>query len=377
MTLGWRAGAVAADSSRSVPTKKEHQRNRIKCVRFIFWRQAVYALVYLSRFGGGDSSNQSCRAGLREILLLLNLWLASSALWPTGRKSTGVKRLAFHQTKSVKASRHLPGAIFLSAWPRARCDLAIFCLVIALGFSLAPWSRAEWQHVRLKSFGYADRLGHHPRGAVILGKDGILYGTCAEGGLENGGVIFKADPLSSGIEVLHHFTSFPSNDGMYPAAALLEGSDGSLYGTTLYGGSNAIGTIFRINKDGGGYLVLHHFGSTNSESGPLLGAGLIEGRDGSLYGTTRAGGTNSGTIFRLKRTAPNTKKSMYLPSMRAKAPLRAPLCWKDKMELCTGQRRRTIPGTAQCSASMRRGAAFKLCIDLPRTPRTAGTLLRR
>lgn len=200
----------------------------------------------------------------------------------------------------MKNSRVLPSAIYLPPPPRARAAIATFCLAIAFVFSLAPFARAQWQHVRLKSFGYADRLGEHPQGAVILGKDGMLYGTCAQGGLENGGVIFKADPVGNGIQVIHHF-DLPPADGIRPSAALLEASDGLLYGTTLYGGGGN-GTVFKIGKDGSGYALLHQFGAYSNNDGSLPMAGLIEGRDGALYGTTASGGTNSsGTIFKLNK----------------------------------------------------------------------------
>ena len=58
----------------------------------------------------------------------------------------------------------------------------------------------------------------------------------------------------------------PENSGIRPESGVIEGSDGALYGTTLYGGASplssfytAAGTVFRINKDGSGFAILHDF----------------------------------------------------------------------------------------------------------------------
>ena len=56
-------------------------------------------------------------------------------------------------------------------------------------------------------------------------------------------------------------TSFgdPTQAGTLPHAALLFGADGALYGTTLLGGTNNQGTVFKMNPDGTGYRELHGF----------------------------------------------------------------------------------------------------------------------
>src|SRR5437870_4346369 len=48
---------------------------------------------------------------------------------------------------------------------------------------------------------------------------------------------------------------FADLSGRYPEAPLIPGSDGALYGTTLVGGSNDAGTVFKLNKDGSGFTV--------------------------------------------------------------------------------------------------------------------------
>jgi uncharacterized repeat protein (TIGR03803 family) len=45
---------------------------------------------------------------------------------------------------------------------------------------------------------------------------------------------------------LYSFAGSP-NDGTYPVALLVQGSDGNFYGTTYQGGANNSGTVFRIS----------------------------------------------------------------------------------------------------------------------------------
>src|SRR6266404_5979788 len=65
---------------------------------------------------------------------------------------------------------------------------------------------------------------------------------------------------------------FGDQSGYHPYSALIEGTNGALYGTTSYGGYFAAGTLFRVQKDGTGYIVLHHFGSSEVDGKQPMGA---------------------------------------------------------------------------------------------------------
>jgi uncharacterized repeat protein (TIGR03803 family) len=72
---------------------------------------------------------------------------------------------------------------------------------------------------------------------------------------------------------------------------------------TQFGGTNGSGTLFRLNSDGGGYTVLHGFGSLNDGANPS--SGLVPSSDGSVYGTTgRGGDMDLGTVFKLFSSTP-------------------------------------------------------------------------
>ncbi|MGB6520103.1 MAG: choice-of-anchor tandem repeat GloVer-containing protein [Candidatus Cybelea sp.] len=146
--------------------------------------------------------------------------------------------------------------------------------------------------------------GAFPR-AGLIDVNGTLYGTTSEGGSgcnssgeEIGcGTVFSI--TASGQEtVLYRFAGFP--DGIYPAASLID-VNGTLYGTTIEGGSgcysshglSGCGTVFAVTTSGR-ETVLHRFGSGDGVN-PV--GGLID-VNGTLYGTTSEGGTYyDGTVY--------------------------------------------------------------------------------
>jgi uncharacterized repeat protein (TIGR03803 family) len=135
--------------------------------------------------------------------------------------------------------------------------------------------------------------GEMPLGELLLGRDGWLYGTTTSGGPANCGTIFGVPP-SEGFSVIHVFGLYDPREGRSPRGGLVQGSDGWLYGTTEFGGEHDAGTVFRMAPDGT-FASLHSF-SQREGTTPL--AGLILGRDGRFYGTTSSGGAfNSGTVF--------------------------------------------------------------------------------
>jgi len=140
--------------------------------------------------------------------------------------------------------------------------------------------------------------GAGPIGRVLVSRDGALYGTCARGGTNWAGVVFKVNRDGTGAALLHHFGGGP-DDGGFPQAGLVEGADGALYGTTAAGGSG--GTVFCLRQDERSYRVLHFFEGARFGDGDTPYASLVMGRDGALFGTTKYGGSEPtlGTVFKL------------------------------------------------------------------------------
>ncbi len=134
--------------------------------------------------------------------------------------------------------------------------------------------------------------GGQPYSGLTLGGDGDFYGTCFDGGSNGLGSVFKITPAG----VLTPLHSFGYTDGESPTASLAQGTDGNFYGTTFAGGTNPpYGSIFQISSDGT-FNSLYAF--TNGIDGANPYAGLTEGTNGAFYGTTVNGGSsNNGTVF--------------------------------------------------------------------------------
>jgi uncharacterized repeat protein (TIGR03803 family) len=174
--------------------------------------------------------------------------------------------------------------------------------------------------------------GFSPAGGLVQGSDGNFYGVTTQGGANfdqctsegtfGCGTIFKVTP-SGEMTTLYSFCS-QSNciDGETPGAGLVQGGDGNFYGVTLFGGTNAAscnklnswgcGTIFKITPFGT-FTTLYDFcGQARCADGYDPSDGLIQGSDGSFYGTAGFGGTNlsgvlcvdvgCGTVFKITPT---------------------------------------------------------------------------
>jgi uncharacterized repeat protein (TIGR03803 family) len=149
----------------------------------------------------------------------------------------------------------------------------------------------------------------------------VLYGVTAKGGTSGLGTVFKINGDGTGYAKLTNFTGTGNVPGSQPRGRLTIASDGFLYGTTESGGINNLGTVFRLNKNGIGYTVLHNFSFITQADGDGSDpqAGLLQGSDGSLYGSTFLGGTNKfggdakGTLFSLGLRPPNDDYANRIP----------------------------------------------------------------
>lgn len=92
--------------------------------------------------------------------------------------------------------------------------------------------------------------GGNPLNHLVLASDNNLYGT-ADGGEAGLGVVFKVTP-SGAVSTVASFGILLSGTGWSPQAPLVQGTDGNLYGTTVYGGANFKGTVFKLTIGGGG-----------------------------------------------------------------------------------------------------------------------------
>lgn len=164
-----------------------------------------------------------------------------------------------------------------------------------------------------------------PEGAVVIratlqgvsasplmqAQNGEFYGTTANAGTYGHGAIYRMN-ADGEVTVLHSFNIdsvvptdfgdfYVGGDGKLPIAAMLETDDGAyLYGTTILGGVNAMGTIYRIKPDGTDFEVMHHF-DLNTEGWLNIG-GLLKANDGNYYGNLGASFFGGTSVFKMTPT---------------------------------------------------------------------------
>jgi uncharacterized repeat protein (TIGR03803 family) len=142
-------------------------------------------------------------------------------------------------------------------------------------------------------------------GPVTIGPGGVVYGVAQAGGnCDTCGLVYSLTPPASGttrwtFKVLHRFVQ--SSGGTAPVGRLAL-ADNTLYGVTAAGGDAVChcGVIYSLGTDGGNYRTLHVFTTAALGVQPL--AGVLVDTDGTIYGTTSAGGADGGGVmFSLKR----------------------------------------------------------------------------
>jgi uncharacterized repeat protein (TIGR03803 family) len=189
---------------------------------------------------------------------------------------------------------------------------AALTIVIALTLAATPAAQAQTFTVIHNFTGGGD--GANPYAGLTIDRGGSLYGTAANGGAGSGTVFRLAHKNSVWLFTpLYRFNGSPAGDGAGPAARVVFGPDGSLYGTTFDGGGagcggGGCGTVFNLKPPVSACktalcpwteTVLYRFTGGNDGAVPEHGD-LVFDQARSLYGTTFAGGSsNVGTVYKL------------------------------------------------------------------------------
>jgi len=161
---------------------------------------------------------------------------------------------------------------------------------VGVAWRLGP--DARW--TVLHHFGVAPDNGNGSFDGLLFASDGQFYGTTVWGGKRDRGLVYRLGKDGTFTPLWH----MGAKDEPYtPRATLIEGADGRLYGSSWGGGPKAGGTIYSLEKDGSDHRVLYSFVLAD---GWIPHAALVQATDGLLYGTTRNGGMYArGTAFRL------------------------------------------------------------------------------
>ncbi len=199
----------------------------------------------------------------------------------------------------------------------SRPALALLTVVeIALFFT--PFAQGQ-TYQGIHHFTGAD--GDHPYAGLTIDAGGKLYGTTLEGGSEYG-TVFRLARAGSGwvLTTLYKFTG--GTDGYYPAARVVFGPDGALYGTTEQGGDpnecrpTSCGTVFRLQPPPTTCktaacpwikTIIHNFeGTSHGFDGRVPVGDLTFDRAGNLYGVTENGGQyDDGAVYELTKSGGN------------------------------------------------------------------------
>lgn len=169
----------------------------------------------------------------------------------------------------------------------ALLGVLLFCLATAISSSAQTFTT-------LVDFDQTN--GATPLAAMTQGFDGNLYGTTLDGGVAERGIFFKLT-TSGQLTTLYSFCAqMNCADGEYPYSVLMQDQSGNSWGTTKGGPPYGSGTIFKITP-AGTETTVYGFSGTD---GALPEAGLTLGTDGNFYGTTSSGGLNDGgTVFKI------------------------------------------------------------------------------
>jgi uncharacterized repeat protein (TIGR03803 family) len=162
----------------------------------------------------------------------------------------------------------------------------------------------KWMFKNVFVFDGGQDDGPLSAGTLLLGKNGVLYGTQKFGnGPANAGAVFQLTPPAKqgawSETTIYRFIG--GSDGLYPFAGVISDAAGNLYGTTAGDGKATFGTVFKLSppaQQGSDWAktTLYAFSGGADGSGP--GAGLIFGKGGALLSTTAGGGAfGDGTVF--------------------------------------------------------------------------------
>ncbi len=144
--------------------------------------------------------------------------------------------------------------------------------------------------------------GAYPYAGLVEADDGTFLGTTSLGGDHAAGTVFKM--TTNGV--LTTTFSFDNSSGAYPCAGVIQAKDGNFYGTTFRGGSEDRGSVFKMTPEGTLTTI-----ASLGEAGEYPLAPLVQASDDNFYGTAAGGEFESylapGTVFKVTGNGPATK----------------------------------------------------------------------
>ncbi len=180
-----------------------------------------------------------------------------------------------------------------------RLGVALILTTIMLLTVAATTAQAQ-TFTKLYDFGATTDLPQVPQAQLVQGRDGNLYSTtmyggayktCGAYGMDYCGAVYELTPAGI-LTVVHNFNG---SDGSIPQSGVALGTDGALYGSTN-GNGRDYGNIFKIASDGS-MTIVYKFKNCKESCWPS--AALVQGTDGSLYGTSTLGPNGNSTVYKM------------------------------------------------------------------------------
>lgn len=164
--------------------------------------------------------------------------------------------------------------------------------------------------------------GFQPCGTLLKASNGKLYGMTTWGGSTNKGIIFEYDPEGDVYQVAVNFND--SINGIFPQGSLIQATNGKLYGMTARGGLTNAGVLFEYDYQTGTYAKKIDFNGLASGSNPK--GALLQASNGKLYGMTETGGVSGvGVLFEYDPATNIFFKKSDFNIKNGKGPLYGPL----------------------------------------------------
>jgi uncharacterized repeat protein (TIGR03803 family) len=210
----------------------------------------------------------------------------------------------------------MPASVLKSCHSLSKRLPSIGIVLVSIAIALARYSVAGAAATENVLYDGTLSIGQDLLAPVIQASNGNFYTVAAQGGAYGSGSLLQVLP-TGGAALIYSFTG-GTTDGGGPTA-VIQGSDGDLYGTAGNGAHDQ-GTIFKLTLAGGfvwAYSLTAATGSVN--------AGLMQSTDGNFYGTTAGGSQGCGSVFKITASGVFTVLYTFPNGSGGCAPIGAPV----------------------------------------------------
>ncbi len=269
---------------------------------------AIYALVASNSFGAVTSHTAFLQIVVSPPVFTTqptNLTLSPGATATFTAAAVGSQPITYHWQKNgtyLADGNNVSGSLsgVLTVSNVTELDSGTYTLVAGNFISPVPSTGAVLTVVPVSATGTSFATLHSFTGGtdgakpsgLTLATDGNLYGTTEFGGTQHRGAVFRVSTNGTVTNVASFTTQ-----GSAPIGGVTQALDGNFYGTTLFGGSNGVGAVFMMTSNG---VLTNLYSFTGGTDGNAPIGPLLRGADGNFYGTTQYGGNFlSGNVFRL------------------------------------------------------------------------------